>query len=153
MKKQQKKDDTKTLLVKIETLQEELEASKNRELRAIADLQNVQRRETENKIHWSRDAVCDFLVPLLPKINELEMGKNHTTDKDIQKTIEHFLGTLRKLGLEKINPEKDTPIDTDQHDVLMTGEGNTGCVVQVLEPGWKFGDRVITPAKVSAGQG
>ena len=140
-----------SLTQKIETLEVALEEAKNKELRALADLQNFQRREAENKVYWSRDAVCSFLIPLLPRLGELEKSKEHTQDTDVQKTIENFLNLLQKMGLHKISPIPKEPVNTEYHEVLLTEPGKGRCIVQVLESGWGFQDRVITPAKVSAG--
>lgn len=139
------------LLQKITELEQGIDEAHQRELRALADLQNFQRRESENKIYWSRDAICAFLTPLLPKFSELEKGKDHTQDADIQKTIESFLQTLSKMGLHKIEPQPQELVDPDYHEVVMLGEGKSGEIVQVLESGWQFQERVVKPAKVSAG--
>lgn len=157
--KKEKKSDISPLEKRIQeleetcaTLQAQLEDAQENQIRALADLQNFQRRETESKTHWSRDAVCVFVEKILPRLNELEISQSHTQDTDVQKTINNFFSGLKKLGLEKINPKPETTIDPEQHEVLMVIPGPSGCVVQTLEPGWKYQDHVITPAKVSAGQ-
>lgn len=152
-----KKTKGKTIALEVHTkeiqeLKDQLEACQSDKLRALADLHNFQRRESENKIHWSRDAVCLFLEKISPRLHELSISQAHTSDKDVQKALENFFKTLEKTGVQKINPPKDTPVDPEIHEVLMTGPGKKGCVVQVLEPGWSFQEKVITPAKISAAE-
>lgn len=157
--KTEKKAKKSPLEQKIQNLEEryseqekKLEEAQNAQMRALADLQNFQRRESENKINWSRDSICIFLEKLIPRFRELEMSQIHTEDKNVQKTIKNFFMTLEKIGFEKINPKPGTAINTEENEVLLTAEGESGCIVQVLESGWKFQDKVITPAKVSAAQ-
>lgn len=161
MKKEKKvteEIDLDVLVARIEELEAQAELSekiiedaKSAQMRALADLHNYQRRESENKQNWDRDAVSGFLEKLIPRVVELELGVAHTEDKHAKKTMQHFLDTLEKLGLNKINPKKNTPIDTNLHEILMVAEGLPDCVVEVLESGWGFKDRLLKPAKVSAG--
>ena len=136
----------------LQQLQAQLDEAESAKLRALADLQNFQRREAENKKNWVQFGVADFLKKLLPRFLELKLGAEHSEDKDMQKAVENFFAELQKSGLEVIQPEAGTPIDPDFHEVLMAEKGTSGTVVRTLDPGWKFGDTVIAPAKVSAAQ-
>ncbi len=134
----------------LENFQVQLGEAKQGQLRALADLQNFQRREAENKKHWSALAVSDFLRKLLPKFVELNLSVEHTQDKDVAKTIRTFLDELKKSGLESIDPKVGEAVNPDLHEVVMAMDGVPGTVVQVLEPGWKYQDMVLSPAKISA---
>jgi molecular chaperone GrpE len=127
-----------------------VEQAKEAQLRALADLQNVQRREAENKQFWSQMAVSDFLRKFLPSLLELSLASAHTDDKDVKSVIEKFNTKIDDLGITKIEPVNGDPIDTDHHEVLMAAEGTPGTIVQTLELGWKYQDQVLLPAKVSA---
>lgn len=153
-----KKEDKKTspleakvleLEASLETALEQTEAAKEAKARALADLQNYQRREAGNKRQWSEIAVVDFLQKFLPSLLELSLGAAHTSDKGVKKVIEKFFGKAQSIGIISINPEPGTPINPDEHEVLMVAAGEAGTVVQVLEIGWKFNDRVLIPAKIS----
>ncbi len=144
------------LLEKIEELenqllevQKKLEDAEKAKLRALADLQNFQRRQSEEKAQWHTSSVVSFVKPFLPRFLELQIGIDHSKDKDAQKVVAKFFEGLQSQGLEKIVPKKGDKIDPHFHEVLMQAEGKPGTVVEVLEPGWKFGDSVIAPAKVS----
>ncbi len=143
-------------LHKIETLEKELEAlqmqfeqSEQTKLRALADLQNFQRREAENKKNWVSLGVAEFWKALLPRLRELRLAAKHTQDASCKKVIEHWFSSLQKMGLEMIEPPAGSPLDAETCEVLVTAEGAPGTVLQVLEPGWKFKDIVLVPAKVS----
>ncbi len=157
MKKETKPQTTQsneieTLIAENEKLKIELEEAKQLQIRALADLQNVQRRESEQKSMWSRDAVVFFFQKLIPRLNEVMQCGKHTQDKNVQKTITTFLESLEKQGLVMINPKQGDVIDPNIHEVLLVAEGKKDTVVSVLEIGWQFQDRVITPAKISGGQ-
>ena len=132
-------------------LKKSLETEKARGLRALADLENFQRREGANKKNWVSSGVAQFLKVLLPVLLELHLGYGHTKDLEIKKVIEKLFCALEKAGLVKISPPKNTPIDANVHEVLLSKEGEKDTVVEVLEPGWRFGEIVISPAKVAAG--
>lgn len=159
MVKMTKKDETNPLLDKITELEaqllesvENLEKAENQKSRALADLENFRRRENENRMKWSDMAISDFLKQALPSFLELSLGAEHSDDENFHQVVDKFFQNLAKNGLEKVSPIAGENIDPDLHEVLMVAEGNPGTVVQVLEPGWKFRETVIQPAKISAAQ-
>lgn len=133
----------------IQLLSEQVDGAEAAKVRALADLQNFQRRQSEDRLKWSDMAVTEFLKKVLPNFLELKLGGDHAEDETIKAVIDKFFANLEKQGLKKIAPEPGQPIDPEQHEVLMMAEGEAGTVVQCLEPGWQYGVIVITPAKVS----
>jgi len=152
MKKDAQLKRIEELEAQLEAVSGELEEAKSAQLRALADLQNVQRREGDNKKNWVSFGIAEFVKPLLPRFLELQLGAEHSDDKDMRKAVEHFFNELKKVGVEPINPKKGEAINPDFHEVLMTEEGKPGTVTKVLEQGWRVGDIVLTPAKVAAAQ-
>lgn len=134
---------------KIAELEEQVQSAEQAKMRALADLENFRRRESESRASWSQDAIVNWVQSFLPSLQELLLGAEHTTDEDIQKVIEKFMGKLGEQGLRKIEPNIGDEINPDEHAVLMAAEGTPGTVVQILEPGWKLGESVIIPAKIS----
>jgi molecular chaperone GrpE len=133
----------------LSTAQENLKIAEEARLRALADLQNFQRRESEHKKQWSDLAVRDFLKAILSRFSELQLATKNTTDEDVKKVIDQFFFALKKSGLQPINPTSGAAIDPHQHEVLLSAQGAPGTVVQTLETGWQFRDHVLSPAKVS----
>lgn len=155
----EKKEETMTSLLteKIETLESQLldltkqaELAEESKIRALADLQNYQRREAENKKNWSNLAVSEFLKKFFPNLLELELGAEHSENKDFKTVVHKFFENLTKQGIIRIVPKKGDSVDPHFHDVLMVAEGKSGKIDQVFESGWQLGEMVITPAKVSA---
>lgn len=144
------------LLERIEELEAQLlesiekaESAEDKKSRALADLANFQRRESENRGKWSEMAISDFLKKSLPSFLELYLGSEHSDDENFHQVVNKFFENLAKNGLEKISPAAGDSIDPYLHEVLMIAEGSPGTVVKVLEPGWKFNTTVIQPAKIS----
>ncbi|MCF7917684.1 nucleotide exchange factor GrpE [Candidatus Gracilibacteria bacterium] len=131
---------------------DELSEAQSARMRVLADLQNFQRREAQNKMSWVEVGIAEFLKNMLPKFLELKLGSEHSADKDIQKTVERFFSELEKQGLETLVPSVGDIIDPQIHEVLMAEEGTPGTVVRVLEPGWKFQSIILRPAKISGAQ-
>lgn len=130
-------------------LQEQLRSAEQAKLRALADLENFRRRESESRTTWSHDAVATWIQSILPSLQELLLGAEHTEDTDVQEVISKFIEKLGEQGLRKITPVPKEEINPDEHAVLMTAEGTPGAIVQVLESGWKLNNTVLVPAKVS----
>ena len=150
MKKEAQLARIEELEAQLETISTDLEESKGAQMRALADLQNVQRREGDNKKNWVSFGIAEFVKPLIPRFVELQLGAEHSDDKDMQKAVEHFFKAIEKSGLQAINPKSGDTIDPDFHEVLLTEEGTPGTIVKVLELGWRFGNTVLAPAKISA---
>jgi molecular chaperone GrpE len=60
-----------------------------------------------------------------------------------------FADALRREGLEEI--ETDGRFDPHVHEALLMqpSEAEEGSVIQVLQKGYRFGDRVLRPARVA----
>lgn len=144
------------LITKIEELEQQLAAAldaqkvaEDARIRTLADLENFRRREMASRATWTEGAVADWVRNLLPNLLELQLGAEHCTDPDTAGVIAKFLDALHAAGLEKIAPEPGSDIDPEQHEVVMTAEGEPGTIGQVLEPGWRLGAQVLRPAKIA----
>jgi molecular chaperone GrpE len=138
-----------SLETEIEGLQKKIEEAEGARMRAFADLQNAQRREAENKKNWVSLGIAEFIKQLLPRLVELRLGAEHSSDTDMKKVVKHLFEELKKTGLHSIEPKKGEAIDPQCHEVLMAEEGPAGTVIKTLHPGWKLGDIVLSPAKIS----
>ena len=152
MKKTPPKDEKKVtdIEARILELETQLEESDVYKTRALADLENFKRREGENKKNWSQFAVIDFIKKVVPNFLELSRGAEHSKDEAMTQVVSKFFTNLETQGLTQINPQAGDEMDPEKHEVLMLAEGEKGKIVQTLESGWMFQEKVIIPAKVSA---
>ena len=69
------------------------------------------------------------------------------------KLIERKLrATLEAQGLSEIKALGE-PFDPHFHEAVMQDKGKEGAVVEEVQKGYKFNDRVIRPTKVVVGNG
>lgn len=104
-----------------------------------------------------RDATIGTVVEsLLPVMDDIHSAREHgdLTGTPFEKIADKLEATLGRYGVESIGAVGD-PFDPTLHEALMhveaeVPEGSEGTtVVQVIQPGFKIGDRVVRPARVS----
>lgn len=104
-----------------------------------------------------RDAAIGSVVEaLLPVMDDIHYAQEHgeLAGSPFEKIAEKLQGTLGRFGVESIGAVGDA-FDPTLHEALMhveaeLPEGSEGTtVVQVIQPGFKVGDRVVRAARVS----
>ncbi len=129
----------------------------------LADLQRLQaeyanyRKRVERDRTLARDlAIASVMESLLPVLDDLHLARQHgdLESGPFASIAEKLEATLAKYGLERFG-EPGAAFDPAVHDALMhveeeLAEGtDTTTVVGVLQPGYRIGERVIRPARVS----
>ena len=140
------------------TLQEELNRLKEIAARAQADLQNAKERLHREAEEFRRYAAEGVLKRLLPTIDNFQRAIKHVPDecknnewaKGVVAMEQELLRQLHDAGLKRMESLGVTA-DSTRHEVLMTGPGEEGKVVEVLEEGYMLHDKVLRPAKVKVG--
>ena len=110
-------------------------------------------REQERLVAHAHERLVKELLPILDDLERaLEAAEAHEEAalvdgvKLVQKSLRK---TLEKEGLAEI--ETDGAFDPHVHEAMLTrpGEGaEPGSVVEVVQRGYRVGDRVVRPAKV-----
>ncbi|MDM7889754.1 nucleotide exchange factor GrpE [Curtobacterium sp. RHCJP20] len=122
-------------------------------LRAQAELVNFRKR-VERDREANRDAVIAEVVrALLPALDDLSRAEAHgdLAEGPMQVIAQKIRGGFGKFKLEQIG-EKGEPFDPNVHEAIvqLPTPGATGqTVADVVEPGYKLGERVIRAAKVA----
>jgi molecular chaperone GrpE len=129
----------------------------------LGDLQRLQaeyvnyRRRVERDRTLARDfAVAGVLETLLPVLDDVHLARQHGDLEagPFAAIAEKLETVLARHGLERYG-EPGEEFDPSIHEALMhteaeLAEGTTATtVVQVLQPGYKAGDRVLRPARVA----
>lgn len=155
------KDIAKKLREEIKTLRKEKEEYLTGWQRAKADYVNLQKELDQSRINvsiFAREKMVDKLLPALDSFEMAFLNKEHfeKIDKDWQDGItsiyQQLLSGLEKSGIEKIY-EIEVPFDPSIHQsisvVLTDDEEKDHTVAKVLQIGYRIGERVIRPAKVT----
>ena len=148
----------------IAKLEEELATAKDTVLRKAAEFENLKRRTQKEKALMREDARADAVSKFLPFREDLKRSLKASEKQEVSAgfleglklMLDNFDRVLEDYNVEPIE-ETGVPFDVDKHDAMLSQpveddsiESNT--VIQVLEPGYKIGDRVIKHAKVIVSQ-
>jgi len=129
----------------------------------LADLQRLQAEYANYRKRIARDrdvardvAVASVIEALLPVLDDIHLARQHgdLESGPFVSIAEKLEETLAKFGVERFG-EPGAPFDPEIHDALMHVEDELAegtdvtTVVGVLQPGYKIGDRVVRPARVS----
>ncbi len=128
--------------------------------RAQADFVNYKRRSEQEKEEISKFANSVIMLSLLPILDDLERAFASAPPNlaklswvDGIRLIERKLqASLEAQGLSPIKATGE-PFDPKLHEAAMHGKGKEGIVIEELQKGYKFHDRVIRPAMVVVGDG
>ena len=133
-------------------LEAQLKSATEAEKRAFADYQNLLRRTKEEKVEWARLASSEFAEAMLEPLRNLSLAAKSINDQGLNMVITQFWQKLNEQGLEEITADQilNQPFDVETMEAVeRRGEGET--VIEVLTPGYKLNDRVITHARVIVG--
>jgi len=127
------------------------------------DLQRLQAEYVNYKKRVDRDramhrdlAVANVVEVLLPVLDDIHLARQHgdLEGGPFAAIADKLDATLTKIGVERFGQPGDA-FDPTVHEALMhieaeLAEGTEGTtVVQVLQPGFRMGERMIRPARVA----
>jgi molecular chaperone GrpE len=144
-------------------LRREVEALRDKNLRALAEVQNTQKRAQREKEEALRYAEADFARELLVILDDFERtNESAKTATDVQAVAEgvrivyeHFLKLLRSRGIAPIEAVGQ-PFDPAFHQALMqrpSDDHPAGTVIEEAARGYKMHDRVLRPSRVIVSTG
>ena len=124
--------------------------------RVQADFENYRKRavrEQERLVAHAHERLVRELLPILDDLERaLEAAERHEEAQLVEgvKLVEQSLrAALRKEGLAEI--DTDGAFDPHVHEALLTQPSDdveSGSVLEVVQRGYRVGDRVVRPAKV-----
>ena len=139
-----------------EKLTQELNETKDKLLRVMAEYDNFRKRSQKEKEMAYGDTKASTIGEFLPVYdNFMRAMSAEATDlesfkKGIEMIFNQYGETFKKLGVESFG-EKGETFDPNVHNAVMHGEDDTlpeNSISDVFSTGYKMGDRVIRPAIV-----
>jgi molecular chaperone GrpE len=142
---------------------------KDRLLRALAEMENLRRR-TEREVADSRAyAITAFARDLLGVADNMRRALDavgtaaqETVDPGMRGLIDgvelterELINVLEKHGVKKLDPQ-GTKFDPHRHQAMLEvpdASVPAGTIVQVVQPGYTIGERVLRPALVTIAKG
>jgi molecular chaperone GrpE len=134
------------------------EETQNRLLRAMADMDNMRRRMRKEQEDLAKYASINLVEAMLPTLDNFERAlsvdkESLTVDtllEGVNMIYRQMVQLLEKEGLSPIE-SVGKPFDLNVHQAVMQVEDpefESGVVVEELQKGYLFKDRVIRPAMV-----
>lgn len=123
--------------------------------RLQAEYVNYKKRVDRDRLVARDQGVTQVLEGLLPVLDDIHLAREHgDVDGPFAAVADKLTTALGKFGVEQVG-EPGQEFDPAIHEALMhvsadlPEDATTTTVVQVLQPGYKVGDRVVRPARVS----
>jgi molecular chaperone GrpE len=123
--------------------------------RLQAEYANYRRRVERDREVIRETAVANVLTNLLPVLDDIGRAREHGELEGGFKSVGEALeATVEKLGLERFGTAGD-PFDPTVHEALTHAHSDDvteATAVEVFQPGYRIGDRVVRPARVAVAE-
>ena len=146
------------------SVEEKLEDAENRILRTLAETENLRKRYEREKEDLSNYVISNFAKETLSILDNLQRALNSIktdelkdNDENISKFVEgieltekQVITIFEKFKIEKVE-SLDANFDPNMHQAMFEVESEDkepGTVVEVVQEGYKIGDRLLRPALV-----
>lgn len=137
---------------------QEAEENYERILRARADLENFRRRTRKDQEELAKYAAVPMVESLLPVIDNLERALDAGAKSEEAEALHKGVDMICRQLLQSLEEHGLTPIEAEgrefnphEHNAVMQVEADgveSGMVVEELQKGYRFKDRVIRPSMV-----
>jgi molecular chaperone GrpE len=141
--------------VDVDALQADRDQLFDRLQRLAAEFDNFRKRSARDQAAFAERAnerIVKELIPILDDLGRaLEAASQHQEvklEEGVRLVHRALADLLTKEGLAEI--ETDGKFDPHVHEALLTqpSEAEEGSVIEVVQKGYKLGDKVLRPARV-----
>ncbi len=149
-------------LTEEEKLKEELAKEKDKFLRLFAEFENYKKRTSKERVELFKTANQEVLLALLPVMDdfdralvEIAKSENEELLKGVELIHNKFSDTLKSKGLEQVEVRTGDTFNADFAEAITQipapSDDLKGKIVDVIEKGYKLGDKIIRFPKVVLG--
>ena len=162
-KKEVKKEHTPKKdkkIEEIEKLKQEVAEEKDKRMRIQAEMMNIKKRSDDTLAMYRKYANEDILKSLLPIIDNFERALSMENDenreflKGFAMIYTNILNILEANEVKEIASLNET-FDPEVHQAVLTEKSEdveSGIVIEVLQKGYKYKDKVLRPAMVKVSE-
>ena len=151
-----------TLKDQIKTLESSVKEEKDKFLRLFAEFENYKKRTSKERLDLYKTASQELMTALLPILDDLNRASNEFSKSKEKALVEgfsliknKFSDTLKTQGLILIEVKKGDDFDAEIHEAITQipaeNDKMKGKIIDVIEYGYKLGDKVIRYPKVVVG--
>jgi molecular chaperone GrpE len=123
--------------------------------RLQAEYSNYRKRVDRDRVAVREQALANVLTELLPVLDDIGRAREHDElNGGFKQVAERLEGTVSKLGLQSFGTPGE-PFDPTVHEALIhsySADVTEPTAVQILQPGYGIGDRILRPARVSVAE-
>ena len=166
VKKESKKPKSKEKDLEVDVVTndvDDVKKEKEKFLRLFAEFENYKKRTTRERIELFSTASQELMTSLLPVLDDFDRANQEiikNSDDEIYKGVSliqnKFFDTLKSKGLKIVEVKKGDSFDADDHEAVTQipapSEDLKGKIIDVIEKGYKLGDKVIRYPKVVIGK-
>jgi molecular chaperone GrpE len=144
---------------RIAELEAKVKDSHDKHLRAAAELDNVRKRGRKEAEEARLEAQSRVLREMLPVVDNLERAVAHAVQagdgatgvvEGLRLVLRQFAQAFERCNVHPVEA-KGQPFDPNQHEAVSqveTADAPAGSVVEVLQTGYRIGERLLRPALV-----
>ena len=157
--------DTKAVENQVDevNLEDQLKQEKDKFLRLFAEFENYKRRTAKERIELFSTASEELMVSLLPILDdfdrasaEIEKDNDNEIFKGVLLIKNKLFDSLKSKGLALIEVNKGDEFNADDHEAVTQipapSKKMEGKIIDVIEKGYKLGEKVIRYPKVVIGK-
>lgn len=144
-----------------EQLQEDLAKEKDKFLRLFAEFENYKKRTSKERVELFKTAGQEVLQAMLPVMDDFDRAlvqisksEDEALVKGVELIYDKLKSTLTSKGLEEVVVKNGDDFNADFAEAITqipAGDELKGKVVDVVEKGYKLGDKIIRFPKVVIG--
>ena len=166
VKKENKKPKSKEKDLEFDTVMndvDDVQKEKEKFLRLFAEFENYKKRTARERIELFSTASQELMTSLLPVLDDFDRANQEiikNSDDEIYKGVSliqnKLFDTLKSKGLKIVEVKKGDLFDADDHEAVTQipapSEDLKGKIIDVIEKGYKLGEKVIRYPKVVIGK-
>ena len=166
VKKENKKPKSKEKDLEVDIVKndvDDIQKEKEKFLRLFAEFENYKKRTSRERIELFSTASQELMTSLLPVLDDFDRANQEiikNSDDEIYKGVSliqnKLFDTLKSKGLKIVEVNKGDSFDADDHEavtqIATPSEDLKGKIIDVIEKGYKLGEKVIRYPKVVIGK-
>lgn len=140
---------------KIEELEKQLSEAKSDYLRTYADFDNYRKRKEKEMLEIKDKAIVNFVLELLPAIDNFEMSLKMTDNKEmfikgVEMINTNLKDTLKEHQFIEYIPKEGEDFNPHKHDPILIEDKTKqpGKVLAIIKKGYLYKSTIIRPARV-----
>ena len=145
-----------SLEAQLESAQKKASENWDMYLRAVAEMDNLRRRNSKELENVHKYGIEKFVTELLPVLDSMAMGlavtdaSAESLREGMELTMNMLEKMMEKLGIEEIDPINEK-FNAEKHQAMSmqpSADVEPNTVIAVMQKGYLLNDRLIRPAMV-----